>query len=52
MYQGRGAYDTGDLFVKHPTKDGFWKPIGRKDDLILLSNGKKERAVSQSKIHV
>ncbi|KAF4571678.1 hypothetical protein EYR36_009021 [Pleurotus pulmonarius] len=44
-YQGRGAYNTGDLFLKHATKEGFWKPIGRKDDLLILSSGKKESEV-------
>ncbi|KAL4254134.1 Adenylate-forming Reductase [Pleurotus pulmonarius] len=45
-YQGRGAYNTGDLFLKHATKEGFWKPIGRKDDLLILSSGKKESEVN------
>ncbi|KAJ8517244.1 hypothetical protein ONZ45_g5545 [Pleurotus djamor] len=40
-YLGSNAYATKDLFQKHPLKDGFWKPVGRMDDLIALSNNKK-----------
>ncbi|KAF8838011.1 acetyl-CoA synthetase-like protein [Paxillus ammoniavirescens] len=34
------GYATGDLFVKHPTKD-MWKYIGRVDDVIFLASGEK-----------
>ncbi|KIJ16134.1 hypothetical protein PAXINDRAFT_76105 [Paxillus involutus ATCC 200175] len=34
------GYATGDLFVKHPTKD-MWKSIGRIDDVIFLASGEK-----------
>lgn len=37
---------TGDLFIKHPTKDGLWRFIGRKDDLLVLSSGHKFQPVS------
>ncbi|KAH0828784.1 acetyl-CoA synthetase-like protein [Lanmaoa asiatica] len=34
------GYATGDLFVKHPTKDK-WKIVGRRDDVIVLASGEK-----------
>ncbi|KIJ16095.1 hypothetical protein PAXINDRAFT_11135 [Paxillus involutus ATCC 200175] len=34
------GYATGDLFVKHPTKD-MWKIIGRIDDVIFLASRQK-----------
>ncbi|GJE88440.1 acetyl-CoA synthetase-like protein [Phanerochaete sordida] len=38
---GEKAYATSDLFEPHPTKEGLWKIVGRKDDVIILSNGEK-----------
>lgn len=38
---GEDAYATHDLLVRHPTKDGYWKVLGRADDQITLSNGLK-----------
>ncbi|QRV95149.1 AMP binding enzyme [Ceratobasidium sp. AG-Ba] len=38
---GKRAYRTKDLVVRHPTKDGLWKLIGRVDDQIVLLNGEK-----------
>ncbi|KAH8088908.1 putative aminoadipate reductase [Cristinia sonorae] len=35
------GYATSDLFVPHPTKPGFWRTIGRGDDVITLSSGEK-----------
>ncbi|PWN51113.1 acetyl-CoA synthetase-like protein [Violaceomyces palustris] len=39
--EARGRYSTGDLFVEHPTEKGWWKIVGRKDDLIVHRNGEK-----------
>jgi long-subunit acyl-CoA synthetase (AMP-forming) len=30
-----------DLYVKHPTKANIWRYVGRKGDVIVLSNGEK-----------
>ncbi|KAJ3528253.1 hypothetical protein NM688_g8022 [Phlebia brevispora] len=35
------GYATKDLFVPHPTKKGFWRISGRKDDVIVLGSGEK-----------
>jgi acyl-CoA synthetase (AMP-forming)/AMP-acid ligase II len=32
-------FPTKDLMIKHPTKQGLWKYVGRTDDLVLLSMG-------------
>ena len=37
-------FGTGDLYRKHPFKTDFWALIGRKDDLLCLSNGEKVHA--------
>ncbi|KAJ3836127.1 hypothetical protein EV361DRAFT_211914 [Lentinula raphanica] len=38
-YNEVAAYDTGDLFMKHPTKPDHYKVIGRISDQIMLSTG-------------
>ncbi|SMQ55260.1 unnamed protein product [Zymoseptoria tritici ST99CH_3D7] len=38
---GIEEYRTRDLFVKHPTKENLWLCKGRKDDVLVLSNGEK-----------
>ncbi|KAH7929530.1 acetyl-CoA synthetase-like protein [Leucogyrophana mollusca] len=38
---GVDAYATSDIFVPHPTKDGYWKIFGRVDDQIMHSTGEK-----------
>jgi acyl-CoA synthetase (AMP-forming)/AMP-acid ligase II len=35
------GYSTKDLWVKHPTKEGLWRIVGRLDDVIILANGEK-----------
>ncbi|KAF8185750.1 acetyl-CoA synthetase-like protein [Pholiota molesta] len=35
------GYGTSDLFKPHPTKPGFWKIVGRVDDVIIHSSGEK-----------
>ncbi|EKM51562.1 uncharacterized protein PHACADRAFT_127221 [Phanerochaete carnosa HHB-10118-sp] len=39
--QGEKAYATSDLFEPHPSKEGLWRIVGRKDDVITLSTGEK-----------
>ncbi len=34
-------YSTKDLFVKHPTKEGWWRPCGRTDDVIVFTDARK-----------
>jgi len=32
---------TGDVWVQHKTKAGAWKMVGRTDDMVVFSHGKK-----------
>ena len=50
-YNGRPAYATSDLLMRHPTRPGFWKLFGRKDDQIMLSTGEKVCLRSSSPSH-
>ncbi|QRW26760.1 L-aminoadipate-semialdehyde dehydrogenase [Rhizoctonia solani] len=38
---GKPAYRTKDLVVRHPFKPDLWKFVGRLDDQIILLNGEK-----------
>jgi thioester reductase-like protein len=38
---GISEYRTKDLFKQHTEKPGLWKYSGRRDDIIVLSNGEK-----------
>ncbi|KAI0482602.1 acetyl-CoA synthetase-like protein [Xylariaceae sp. FL0804] len=38
---GIGKFHTKDLFVRHPEKAQLFKYYGRKDDILVLSNGEK-----------
>ncbi|GME26036.1 Ochratoxin a non-ribosomal peptide synthetase [Neofusicoccum parvum] len=40
---------TKDLFEAHPTKPGLWRYRGRRDDVLVLSNGEKFNPVSFEK---
>ncbi|KAK5796746.1 hypothetical protein VI817_006030 [Penicillium citrinum] len=40
-YPHLDVYHTNDLFAQHPTKENLWKYHGRKDDVVVLSNGEK-----------
>ncbi|PPJ56509.1 hypothetical protein CBER1_03931 [Cercospora berteroae] len=40
---------TKDLFEEHPTKSGLWLYKGRKDDVLVLSNGEKFNPVGFEK---
>ncbi|EGN96351.1 hypothetical protein SERLA73DRAFT_76323 [Serpula lacrymans var. lacrymans S7.3] len=33
------GYATGDIFIKHPTRENLWKIVGRADDIISLTSG-------------
>ncbi|KAJ5300979.1 uncharacterized protein N7443_005981 [Penicillium atrosanguineum] len=39
VYPDRDRFETNDLWVKHPTKKGLWKIIGRSDDYVCFSHG-------------
>ncbi|KAF9034495.1 acetyl-CoA synthetase-like protein [Hymenopellis radicata] len=41
QWEGEDAYASNDLFLPHPTLQGHWKLIGRKDDQLMLSTGEK-----------
>ncbi|KAL4894145.1 hypothetical protein BDV59DRAFT_207202 [Aspergillus ambiguus] len=43
-------YHTNDLFIQHPTLPHLWKFYGRRDDLIVLSNGEKFNPVPMEMI--
>lgn len=43
-------YHTNDLFVQHLEHPELWKYHGRKDDLLVLSNGEKLNPVSLEEI--
>lgn len=40
-YPGVEEWHTKDLFKPHPTKENLWRFHGRKDDIVVLSNGEK-----------
>ncbi|KAJ5961009.1 uncharacterized protein N7479_008159 [Penicillium vulpinum] len=48
-YPNINVYHTNDLFTQHPTKPHLWKFCGRKDDVIVLSNGEKFNPVGMEK---
>ncbi|CAI7667563.1 unnamed protein product [Penicillium bialowiezense] len=43
-------YPTKDLYTHHPTNPKMWKYYGRKDDVIVLSNGEKFNPVNMETI--
>ena len=40
-YPEASIWHTKDLFKPHPTEKGLWRFHGRKDDVLVLSNGEK-----------
>ncbi|KAK6005951.1 hypothetical protein QM012_006361 [Aureobasidium pullulans] len=40
---------TKDLYVQHPTKSFLWAYVGRRDDMIVFSNGEKFNPVALEK---
>ncbi|KAJ5527212.1 Male sterility NAD-binding [Penicillium frequentans] len=49
-YPDKTEYHTGDLFAPHPEKDYLWLYCGRKDDIIVLSNGEKFNPTTMEEI--
>ena len=43
---GTRKWRTKDLFKPHPSKPNLWRYYGRRDDIIVLSNGEKFNPVS------
>lgn len=43
---GIDGYATSDVLEQHPTKEGFWRILGRTDDQIMHSTGEKVGNVS------
>jgi hypothetical protein len=42
-WNGEPEYRTGDILIKHPTKTGYYKVLGRKGDKVMLSSGEVVR---------
>ncbi|KAF3392431.1 Iterative polyketide synthase CazM [Penicillium rolfsii] len=49
-YPDKDEYQTGDLFTPHPEKEGLWLYAGRRDDVIVLSNGEKFNPITMEEI--
>ncbi|KAJ5745729.1 hypothetical protein N7520_010911 [Penicillium odoratum] len=49
-YPDINEYRTNDLYTRHPTNPNLWKFYGRKDDVIVLSNGEKFNPVGMEEI--
>lgn len=49
-FPGLEEWRTKDLFQAHPTVPNLWKYSGRRDDVIVLSNGEKFTPVSTEKL--
>ena len=48
-FPGISEWRTKDLFRQHPSKPYLWKYSGRRDDIIVLSNGEKFNPVVAEK---
>lgn len=46
------VWRTNDLFVKHPNNPRLWKFHGRRDDVLVLSNGEKFNPVNMEGVIV
>ena len=42
---GTSVWRTRDLFKRHPSKENLWQYYGRRDDIIVFSNGEKYNPV-------
>lgn len=51
-YPEVSIYPTNDLYTRHPTNSHLWKFHGRKDDIIVLSNGEKFNPIGMETIIV
>ncbi|KAJ5748104.1 uncharacterized protein N7511_009800 [Penicillium nucicola] len=49
-YPDISEYHTNDIYTRHPTNPRLWKFHGRKDDVIVLSNGEKFNPVAMETI--
>ena len=49
-FPGISEWRTKDLFRQHPSKPYLWKYIGRRDDIVVLSNGEKFNPVLTEKL--
>lgn len=49
-YPDKTEYQTGDLFTPHPEKEGLWLYAGRRDDVIVLSNGEKFNPINMEEV--
>jgi nucleoside-diphosphate-sugar epimerase len=49
-YPDMTEYQTGDLFTPHPEKEGLWLYAGRRDDVIVLSNGEKFNPINMEEV--
>ncbi|CAI7614800.1 unnamed protein product [Penicillium glandicola] len=49
-YPDSNMYQTNDLYTPHPTVPHLWKFYGRKDDVVVLSNGEKFNPVGMETI--
>lgn len=49
-FPGINEWRTKDLFRQHPSKPYLWKYSGRRDDIIVLSNGEKLNPVVTEKL--
>ncbi|CEJ60955.1 hypothetical protein PMG11_09509 [Penicillium brasilianum] len=49
-YPDKAEYQTGDLFTPHPEKEGLWLYAGRRDDVIVLSNGEKFNPINMEEV--
>lgn len=49
-FPGIHEWRTKDLFRQHPSKPHLWKYSGRRDDIIVLSNGEKFNPVLTEKL--
>lgn len=49
-FPGIKEWRTKDLFRRHPSKPYLWKYVGRRDDIVVLSNGEKFNPVVTEKL--
>ena len=49
-FPGMTQYRTRDLFRPHPRKSNLWRFHGRRDDIIVLSNGEKFNPVPMESV--
>jgi thioester reductase-like protein len=49
VYPDRDVFHTGDMFEQHPAYPTLWRYLGRKDDMMVLSNGENFTPVTLEK---